>query len=78
MGEVCQNKKKKECANHVCKCLRSNLKKLVIKNPQFKGKGKLTKNTRVQLVNAVRCAIIIKSKEKDQRNTAKKNYNMIL
>lgn len=52
--------------------MRSNLEKLVLKNHHIKGKGKLTKNTRVELVNAVRCAIIIRSKEKDQRNTAKK------
>ncbi len=35
--------KKLECANHVCKCYRSSLEKLIEQNPQYKGKGGLTK-----------------------------------
>ncbi|XP_053403226.1 uncharacterized protein LOC128558323 [Mercenaria mercenaria] len=38
---------KLECANHTCKCLRSNLEKLVTEKPQHKGKGKLTKLNRI-------------------------------
>ena len=36
--------KKGECANHVCKCLRSNLEKLVGENPSYKRRGNLTKS----------------------------------
>ena len=34
---------KLECANHICKCVRANLERLVEEKPQYKGKGKLTK-----------------------------------
>ena len=59
---------KLECANHVCKCLRSNLEKLVDANPLYKGKNKLTKNLRIKITSAVRCAIAIRSKEAKQGN----------
>ena len=46
-----------ECANHTCKCLRSRLEQLVIDNPDYKGKNKLTKYMRIRIVSAVRCSI---------------------
>lgn len=49
--------KKIECANHTCKCLRSRLEQLVIDNPDYKGKNKLTKYMRIRIVSAVRCSI---------------------
>jgi len=58
---------KLECANHVCKCLRSSLEKLVDSSPMYKGKNRLTKFlTRVGLTNSVRCAIHMRSKELDK------------
>lgn len=44
---------KEECANHVCKCYRSNLENLVMNNPLYKGRHNLIKKVRVQLVSAV-------------------------
>jgi hypothetical protein len=55
-----------ECANHACKCLRSSLERLVSDKPEYKGKGKLTLQTRVRLVKGVRCAIRMRSDQKDQ------------
>jgi hypothetical protein len=52
---------KKECSNHACKCLRTNLEKLVVDKPQHKGRGKLTLGTRVRLTSGVRCAIRMRS-----------------
>ncbi|XP_033729993.1 uncharacterized protein LOC117319268 [Pecten maximus] len=63
--------KKLECANHVCKCLRSSLEKLVDQNPMYKGKQRLTKALRVRITTAVRCAIRVRSKESNQKNAAK-------
>ncbi|CAG2211913.1 unnamed protein product [Mytilus edulis] len=63
--------KKIECANHTCKCLRSNLEKLVVETPTYKGKGKLCKRTRIRITSAVRCAIRMRSKEKDKLKAAK-------
>lgn len=63
---------KVECANHMCKCLRSNLEKLVETNPNYKGKNNLTKSVRVRLVSAVRCAIRMRAKETDKKTGAKK------
>lgn len=57
----CRNIKKIECANHCCKCLRGNLEKLVDKHPEYKGRGKLTKNQRVRIVSSMRCSIMIHS-----------------
>ena len=48
---------KVECANHMCKCYRGALERLVQDNPQYKGSGGLTKNMRQRLVCAARCAI---------------------
>ena len=62
--------KKAECANHACKCLRSNLEKLVDEKPSYKGKGNLTKSIRVRLVSAVRCAIRMRS-QPNVKNAAK-------
>ena len=56
---------KLECANHACKCVRSNLEKLVLEKPHYKGKGKLTKNNRVRLTTALRCAIKLRSRSKN-------------
>ncbi|KAK3104196.1 hypothetical protein FSP39_025198 [Pinctada imbricata] len=53
--------KKLECANHVCKCLRSNLEKLVEDKPHLKGKGRLTKNAIMRITRGVRCAIMMRS-----------------
>ena len=59
--------KKLECANHACKCYRGSLEKLVQDNPSYKGSGGLTKLMRKRLVSAARCAIRMRSKEKDQK-----------
>ena len=63
---------KLECANHACKCLRSNLEKLVVERPHLKGKGKLTNNIRIRLTTANRCAIRRRSKEKDRKLAVRK------
>lgn len=54
---------KEECSNYVCKCFRSNLEKLVTDNRLYK----LTKKVRVQLVSAVRCAIRVRSKQRENK-----------
>lgn len=58
---------KLECANHTCKCIRSNLEKLVTEKPEYKGKGKLSKLNRVRLTTAIRCAIRMRSKDKNAK-----------
>ena len=63
--------KKGECANHVCKCLRGHLEKLVDANPSYKGKGNLTKASRIRITSAVRCAIRMRSSEKDLQKACK-------
>ena len=63
---------KSECANHATKCLRSNLEKLVDEKPEYKGKGNLTKSTRIRLVSAVRCAIRMRSKEENKKEATKR------
>lgn len=62
---------KGECANHVCKCLRGNLEKLVDGNPSYKGKGNLTKASRIKITSAVRCAIRMRSNETDRQKAVK-------
>ena len=62
---------KSECANHACKCLRSNLEKLVEENPSYKGKGNLTKNTRIRLASAVRCAIRMRTQLENKKEAVK-------
>ena len=62
---------KGECANHVCKCLRGNLEKLVDANPSYKGKGNLTRVARVKLTSAVRCAIRMRSNETDKHKATR-------
>jgi hypothetical protein len=64
---------KLECANHMCKCLRSSLEKLVVDKPQYKGRGKLTQHIRVRLTSAVRCAIKMRSAQSTDRQTALNN-----
>ncbi len=59
--------RKMECANHVCKCYRSSLEKLVSENPEYKGSGGLTEKMRRRLVSAARCAIKMRSTEPDRR-----------
>jgi len=58
---------KMECANHACKCLRTNLEKLVENKPHFKGRGNLTKQMRIRLVKGVRCAIRMRSAESNTK-----------
>ena len=64
---------KEECANHICKCYRSHLEKLVPDNPQYTCKGRhcLSKTTRVMLVSTVRCAIRVRSSSLMTRNVIK-------
>ena len=69
--------KKMECANHSCKCLRTNLEKLVIEKPEYKGKGKLTKQIRVRLTTAVRCAIKMRSKTQNCKQLKKDIKNSV-
>ncbi len=61
--------KKLECANHVCKCYRGALEKLVQDNPSYKGSGKLTLKMRKQLVSSARAAIRMRSKEDDRKKS---------
>ncbi|XP_060577969.1 uncharacterized protein LOC132735083 [Ruditapes philippinarum] len=68
---------KLECANHTCKCLRSNLEKLVIEKPHYKGKGKLTKINRLRLTTAVRCAIRMRSKDQNVKQLRKDIINSV-
>ena len=58
--------RKVECANHVCKCYRGALEKLVKTNSSYKGSGWLTVKIRKTLVSAARCAIRMRSKEKNR------------
>lgn len=58
--------KKLECCNHACKCHRSSLEKLVSENPNYRGKGGLTLKMRKRLTSAARCAIKMRSGEKDR------------
>ncbi len=60
---------KVECANHACKCYRGALEKLVKEHPSYKGSGGLTLKLRKRLVSSARCAIRMRSTEKD-RNKA--------
>ena len=60
-----------ECANHICKCLRSNLEKLAETNGIYKGKNNLTKAKRIRIVSAVRCAIRMRSKQDDKQLAVK-------
>ncbi|KAJ8318680.1 LOW QUALITY PROTEIN: hypothetical protein KUTeg_003771 [Tegillarca granosa] len=55
---------KVECANNVCKYLRSSLEKLVEENPRYKA-------TRVSIVSAVRCAIRMRSRENDKSKASR-------
>ena len=57
---------KLECANHCCKCLRSNMERLVADKPEYKGACGLTAKVRVRLVSAVRSAIKMRSAEADR------------
>ncbi|KAJ8304705.1 hypothetical protein KUTeg_018288 [Tegillarca granosa] len=59
-----------ECVNHICKCLRTNLEKLVDENLHYKGKGKLSKAARVKIVSAVRCANLLTTGENNSKSAA--------
>jgi hypothetical protein len=61
-----------ECANHACKCLRTHLEQLVVDKPHYKGKGGLTAQVRKKIVQGVRCAIRMRSKETDIASAKKK------
>ena len=63
--------KKLECANHACKCYRAGLEKLVQANPTYKGKAGLTLKMRRRLTSSARCAIKMRSKERDTRQALK-------
>lgn len=62
---------KLECSNHVCKCLRSSLEKLVADNPLYKGAHKLSKSIRMRITSAVRCAIRMRSTNTDRKIASK-------
>ena len=62
---------KVECANHVCKCYRSSLEKLVENKITYKGRGGLTKKMRCWLTSVAHCAIKMCSKEPDVRKAIK-------
>lgn len=62
---------KLECANHICKCYRGALEKLVQENRSYKGSGGLTEKMRKRLVSAARCAIRMRSKEPDRKKAVK-------
>ena len=64
--------KKSECANHFCKCYRSNLEKLAAENPAYKGKGGLTSKMRKRLATAARCVIKMRSGESNRAKGIKK------
>ncbi len=55
--------KKRECANHACKCYHTGLEKLAQENSAHNGKGGLTERMRKRLTSAARCAIKMRSKE---------------
>lgn len=63
---------KQECANHAVKCYRSALENLVKDKPHYKGRHKLTEVQRKRLASAVRCAIIMRSKDVDTKKVDKK------
>ncbi len=56
---------KVECANHVVKCYRSRLEKIVQDFPKYKGRGKLTQKAIKRLATGARCAIKMHSKSGD-------------
>ena len=62
---------KLECANHVCKCYRSALQRLVQDNPSYNGSGGLTVKMRKWLVSSATCAIKMRSKEPDCQKALK-------
>ena len=68
---------KLECANHICKCVRANLEKLVEEKHQYKGKGKLTKINRIRLTTAIRCAIKMRTPQNDAKQLRKDILNSI-
>ena len=63
---------KQECANHAVKCYQSALENLVKDKPHYKGRHKLTEVQRKRLASAVRCAIIMRSKDVDAKKVDKK------
>ena len=69
---------KQECANHAVKCYRSALENLVKDKPHYKGRHKLTEAQRKRLASAVRCAIIMRSKDVDTKKVDKKTAAKLL
>lgn len=69
---------KLECANHACKCLRVSLEKLVQEKRFYRGKGKLSNRNIVRLTTAVRCAIRMRSKDKNSNQLKHDIKNSIL
>ncbi len=63
--------RKMECANHMCKCYRGALERLVQENHSYKGSGGLTLRMRRRLVSAARGAIRMRSKEPDRKKAVK-------
>ena len=61
-----------ECANHAVKCFRTHLETVVVDNPRYKGRGKLTEAMRKRLTKAARCAIAMRSKESDRSSAIAK------
>ena len=55
--------KKLECANHAVKCYRGRLKELAKNNPQYQGKGGLTKRAIQRLTVGAQIAIQMHSKD---------------
>ena len=54
-----------ECTNHAVKCYRSRLEQLVKNNPQYRGKGGLTKRAIQRLTVGARVAIRLHSKDRN-------------
>ncbi len=66
---------KVECANHVVKCYRSRLEKIVQDFPKYKGRGKLTQKAIKRLAMGARCAIKMHSKSGDVEKLRKNLRN---
>ena len=64
--------KKLECANHVEKCFRTHMEKLVTEKPTYKGREKLTEKMRKRLTKSARSTILMQSQEEDQQQAIHK------
>ena len=52
--------------NHACKCYWASLEKLAANNPIYKGKGGLTEKMQKRLTSSARCAIKMRSQERNK------------